>query len=101
MPQPWGDIEDSYEFEDGGRTFNRRADSPVKEWRLDIRGGLEIAQTRLYDEFWNAVGTSRPFSFTDKYGETHTNVRIKEYSRSHEAHKSWSRRVSFRLIKYP
>lgn len=101
MPRPWGDIEDSYEFEDGGRTFNRRADSPVTEWRLDMQGGLTLAQTRLFDTFWDAVGTSRPFSFTDKYGTTHTNVRVKEYSRSHEAHKSWSRRVSFSLIKYP
>lgn len=101
MPRPWGDIVDSYEFEDGGRTFNRRTDSPVTEWRLDMLGGLTKSQTNIFDEFWDAVGTDRPFSFTDKYGTTHTGVRIRDYSRSHEAHRSWSRRVSFTLVKYP
>ena len=101
LPRPWGDIADKYEFEDGGVTFNRRADSPIREWRLDMIGGLTKAQTLLFDEFWNAVGNDRSFSFTDKDGTVHTGVRVKEYSRSHEAHRSWSRRVSFRLIKYP
>ena len=101
MPRPWGDIADKYEFEDGGVTFNRRADSPIQEWQLDMIGGLTKYQTALFDEFWDAVGNDRTFSFTDKDGTTHTGVRVKEYSRSHEAHRSWSRRVSFRLIKYP
>jgi len=101
MPRPWGDIADKYEFEDGGVTFNRRADSPIQEWQLDMIGGLTKYQTALFDEFWDAVGNDRSFSFTDKDGTTHTGVRVKDYSRSHEAHKRWSQRVSFRLIKYP
>lgn len=106
MPQNWGDTVISHEYEDNGRSFNEITDNVVQEWQLEFdcvshTHALAKAQYEIFDEFWNAVRTSRAFNFTDKYGTTHTNVRIKEYSRSHDKHMSWRNQATFRLIQYP
>lgn len=98
VPKDYSSVTDSYEYEDGGRDFNVRG-APPKVWNLD-RTGATKAQTDIFDAFWDSVGTSTPFVFTDKYGTTWTNVRIQSYSRSHEAHKSWSRTLAITLVKY-
>lgn len=101
LPRPWGDVVSSHEYDDGGRSFNRVSNTASREWQLDFRGGLSKTQTDVFDAFWDAAGTDRPFQFTDKSSVTWTGVRIKAYSRSHEAHRSWDRKVSFTLCKYP
>lgn len=100
-PQDWPEITDSYTYEDGGRTFNRRSDSTTREWDLRFMRGLSKAQTDIFDAFWDAVGIDRTFSFTDKYGTEWENVRVKNYSRAHEGHRSWDRQAAFTLVKYP
>lgn len=107
-PKQWDDAVTSHEYDDGGRSFNRNTDTPAREWNLEIdcvtATGTHAASkllTDVYDAFWNAVGVDRTFSFTDKYGEIHTGVRIAEYVRNHSEHKSWIQSVSFRLVKFP
>lgn len=106
VPRDWPEATISHEYEDGGRSFNEITDTPPREWELemDCYGASHTVakeQFDIFDAFWNAARTTRTFSFLDKYGVTHTSVRIKEYSRSHDANKSWQNSVTFRLIKYP
>lgn len=105
-PEKWDETVISHEYEDGGRSFNETSDTAVREWEVEFdcvshTHALAKTQYEIFDEFWNAVRTSRSFSFTDKYGTTHTGVRVKEYSRSHRGHKSWSNEVIFKLHKLP
>lgn len=105
-PKPWGEVTDSHQYADGGMSFNRRTDTPLREWELEIdcNGSSHSASkalTDLYDAFSDNAGVDRTFSFTDKYGTTHTGVRIKSYERNHAEHKSWIQSVSFVLWKLP
>jgi hypothetical protein len=109
-PKDWDRVTRSHEYEDGGMSFNRSTDTPPVEWDIEFdcfsnsgTAGAAAAKLQydIFDAFWDAVGTSYPFNFKDKYGVTHTNVRIKEYSRSHSANMSWKNQVAFRLCKYP
>lgn len=99
-PLDWDSVSDSFEFEDGGRTFNERTDTPPIEWEVGFEG-LTRAQLDIFDEFNRAARRSRSFSFVDKFGDTHTGVRIGSYSSDHDDYKSWRHNCSFRLIKYP
>lgn len=105
-PDKWDDTVTSHEYEDGGMSFNEISDTAVKEWEVEFdcvshTHALAKTQYEIFDEFWNAVRTSRSFNFTDKYGTTHTGVRVKKYSRDHRAHKSWQNEAAFTLVKYP
>lgn len=104
-PDKWDDTVNMHTYEDGGISVNETTDTAVKEWEVEFdcvshTHALAKIQYEIFDEFWNAVRTSRSFSFTDKYGTTHTGVRVKEYSRSHGGHKSWQNEVVFRLVKF-
>lgn len=104
----FNDTTDQHEYADAGESFNRATDTPPREWTVsfDCVGSFHAdskLQTDVFDAFAFAVGIDRPFSFTDKYGVTHTNVRIAKggYSRTHDAQKSWTQKVSFKLRKTP
>lgn len=106
VPYDWSAITETFEYDDRGRDFNEVSDAPPREWVVEFdcvshTHALAKSQYEIFDEFWNAVRISRTFSFTDKYGTTHTNVRVKDYSRSHAGHKSWQNSVAFQLVKYP
>lgn len=106
VPERWDDTVASHEYEDGGMSFNEISDIAIKEWEVEFdcvaqTHALAKTQYEIFDEFWNAVRTSRSFNFTDKYGTTHTGVRVKKYSRDHRAHKSWQNEAAFTLVKYP
>lgn len=100
VPRDFGNITDSYEYEDGGKDFNRRTSNPPRIWNLTFIGGLTKSQTDQFDEFWETVGIDTTFDFEDKYGAIWANVRVMDYSRSHDAHKAWDKRVAFTLIQY-
>lgn len=100
FPKSWGDVTDSWTYEDDGRDFNRRTDTVAKRWEIGYTG-LTFAQMEIFDAFNDAVGIDRTFSFTDKWDEVHTGVRIESYSSNHDAHKSWSNTVDLTLVKHP
>lgn len=105
-PERWDDTVVMHKYEDGGVSTNEISDTAIQEWEVEFdcvaaRHADAREQYEIFDEFWNAVRTSRVFNFTDKYGETHTGVRIKNYSRAHRGHQSWKNEVAFQLIKYP
>lgn len=106
LPKKWDETVVKHEYADLGISTNEITDDPPQEWVLemdcaDSTHTLAKTQYDIFDSFWDAVRTSRPFNFTDKYGTTHTNVFIKDYSRSHSAHKSWKAEVAFKICKYP
>jgi hypothetical protein len=100
LPRDFSAVTDSYEFEDSGRTFNRRTSNPPRVWNIEFKGHLTKTQTDQFDDFWETVGIDVPFDFVDKYGVTWANVRVKDYSRSHQAHKAWDKKVAFTLVSF-
>lgn len=94
-------ITDSWEYEDGGKDFNEVADAAVapRRWQY-VYDGLTPEQAEQFDEFNDDVRLVTPFTFIDKYDVAWSNVFIKEYKRTHEAHKSWVVRVEFNLVGY-
>lgn len=101
----WDKITDSYEFEDGGRTFNEVADVAPIRWEYSVvlpavTAADAIAAASVYHDFNNTVRRSTPFNFTDKFGTVWTNVRVESYERSHDAHKSWVVTVKFGLVSF-
>lgn len=101
IPRDFGGVTDSWEYEDGGRDFNRRTSNPPYKWEIEY-GPLTAAQFAQFDTFWETVGIDVTFDFTDKAGTTHTNnVRVESYERNHDEHKSWRSFVRFVLVKYP
>lgn len=99
-PPDYGVITESYEFADGGRTFNEKADNTVRRWQYEY-SYLEPHEAVIFDAFFDAVRYSRPFKFRDKYGVVWDNVRVESYNRTHDGHKSWNSFVSFALVKHP
>lgn len=95
----WAGVTDTVEYADGGRDFNERTDTPPIEWDI-VFDGLSKEKLQIFDAFANAVGISRTFSLVDKQGVTRTNVRVKSYESSHDAHKSWNNTATFRLCQY-
>lgn len=100
-PRDYISVTDTYEYEDAGMDFNERSSNPPYMWDIEFKHRLSKAQTDIFDAFWDAKRMAGTFDFTDKYGTTWTGVRIKEYSRSHQANRSWDRTVRFVLVKYP
>lgn len=96
----------SHEYEDGGKSFSETSAFAPRQWEVEFNCAEAThadskAKTDIFDAFYNQARYSRTFNFTDKYGETHTGVRIEDYNRSHSAHKSWSQNCRFRLVKLP
>lgn len=105
-PPMFSKITDTFEFEDGGKTFNEVADTAPRRWEYDYRFvnstlPTDPGEVRLFDEFYEMVRLATPFNFTDKYGTVWDNVRIENYDRDHDAHKPWRQTIKFRLIRYP
>lgn len=99
-PLDWDDVTESHEYQDKGRSFNTFADTPPRVWSIDY-SGLTPEEAEVFDAFNDAARRDRTFSLIDKWGVTWTGVRIRNYSRGHDDHKSWSKNVSFTLVKYP
>lgn len=99
-PPQYDKTTDSYEFEDRGKTFNEVADTPPRRWEYDYLSRT-AEQTLIFDAFWDQARIANPFIFRDKYGTEWSDVRIEDYNRSHDAHRSWKNDIRFRLIKYP
>lgn len=89
-----------HEYDDGGRSFNETSDTAPRRWDLEING-VSYAQARIYDEFSYQARKAQTFSFTDKFGETHSGVRVESYSRKHNKNQNWLNDVKFTLVKYP
>lgn len=100
VPRDFESVTDSYEYEDGNKDFNERSANPPRIWNITFIQGLSKAQTDIFDEFWEGVRKTQTFTFVDKYGDTYAGVRVKDYSRAHEANKAWDKTVSFVLVQY-
>ena len=99
IPRNWERVTIIHTYEDESKTFSDTSDTPPQFWDVGFTG-LTEDETEIFDEFWEAVRLKNPFNFTDKYGVTHSGVRIAEYNRDHDGNKSWSNQCSFSLVKY-
>lgn len=102
LPNDWKKITETFEYEDGGEDFNEVSDVAPKRWKYEVAipAATHAAAKAIfdqYDAFFNDVRYSLPFIFTDKYGTAWSDVRIEEYERTHDAHKSWIVFVKFTL----
>jgi hypothetical protein len=107
-PRDWKAITDDYTYADGGKDFNEISDDAPRRWRVELtcNGGgpghaghlAAKAIADVYEDFFNTYHYSQVFNFEDKYGDTWSNVRVEEYDRTHDAHKSWVIYVKFTLI---
>jgi hypothetical protein len=100
QPPNWEKVTDSFEFEDGGKTFNEVASIAPRRWEYDYLG-RKPDEVIIFDEFYNQARLANPFIFRDKYGKEWTNVRVENYNRDHDAHRSWVNDTKFKLVKYP
>jgi hypothetical protein len=103
MPNDWKAVTDSLEYADGGKDFNEVSSVAPRRWRYEliVPGATHTAAKLVfdqYDAFFDIVRFSQPFIFTDKYGTAWSDVRIEEYERTHDAHKSWIVFVRFTLV---
>lgn len=103
MPFDWKQVTDDYEYQDGGKDFNEVSSVAPRRWRIEmvIPTTSHTATKALfdqYDTFFNDVRYSLPFIFTDKYGTAWSDVRIEDYDRHHEGHKSMIVFVNFTLV---
>lgn len=98
-------ITDKWTYEDGRPDFNEIAATAPFGWDYEyvipeVPGN--IAQAYAYREIFEAFNRQarliNPFYFTDKWGQTWSDVRIEEYRSSHEAHRSWVHEIRFRLM---
>lgn len=99
VPQEFGQITDSWEYEDGVKDFNTVADDAPRRWEY-VYQNVSKAEKVIFDEFNRTAKRSVPFYFTDNDGVTWDNVRIESYERNHDAHKRWSQTVTFGLVGY-
>jgi len=96
----WEAVTVSHTYYDGGRSFNETGDTPIKRWTLKMMG-VPREQADIYDAFFAAARLTNTFNFTDKFGTVHDAVRIDNYKRTHDAHKSWVFNCEFTLVRYP
>lgn len=92
----------TFEYDDGGKDYNTISDGLPEAWDY----GVKIAESNarqadayrtIFDRFSDAVGVNQPFYFRDKYDVVWSDVRVTDYSRTHDAHKSWVFDVLFNL----
>lgn len=102
----YGQITDSWTYEDGRPDFNEVAPTAPFGWnvRFTVPGSPgDMAQAFAYREIFEAFNRAarlvNPFNFTDKWGQIWSDVRIKEggYRSTHADHKSWIHNISFEL----
>ena len=101
----WDKITDSYEFEDGGKTFNEVSSVAPIRWEYEVTlpaasAADAITASAVYHDFNNTVRRSEPFDFTDKFGTVWHDVHVESYERAHDAHKSWVVKVKFGLVSF-
>lgn len=99
-PTDWEEVTGTNTYADGGKSFNLATDTPPKRWSVEFTG-LSYEQMEIFDAFNDEVRRDKTFVFTDKWGAEFSGVRIEEYRRDHEAHKSWVHSCSFKLVRYP
>lgn len=99
VPRDWEPTTESYEFEDSNKTFNEFGDDPPRRWEYRY---VNVSKTQavLFDVFNDTARKANPFYFKDPEGYVWSNVRIENYSRTHEAHKRWVHEVNFNLVGY-
>lgn len=90
-------ITDTWTYEDGSTDANEVTDNAPYNWEYFFTG-LTPAQAQVYEDFFNTVRLSQKFYFTDKFGVTYSNVKVKSYTRNWDAHKSWVMTVEFNLV---
>lgn len=102
-PKDYGDVTEEYTFEDRSKTFWEVAEpeNAPQFWEVEPIKCVTNEQAVIYDEFWKQARKVNPFTFVDKFGTAHENVRIANYSRNHEGHNPGKiKEVKFRLVKY-
>ena len=101
----WRTVTDTYEFEDGSKSFNEVADVAPVRWEYSvICNGMTAAAAKneadVYEDFFNTVRLVTPFDFTDKFGTVWPNVYVESFEKRHDAHKSWTVFVDFVLVSF-
>jgi hypothetical protein len=99
FPKKWQEVTRSHEYEDGSKSFNELNDDAPQKWEL-VYTGLTPAEDGVFEAHFNTKKTSQPFDFIGKDG-TYTNVYYESSEGTHEGNKSWFRRRTIVLIKYP
>jgi hypothetical protein len=99
VPRNWGTVTIAHTYEDESKTFSDTSDTPPQFWEVGFTG-LNQEEAEIFDEFWEAARLKNPFTFIDKYGVSHSDVRIASFERDHDANKSWSSTATFQLVKY-
>lgn len=98
-PLDWSGVAVSHTYEDDGVSLSHTTSTPPVRWEVAYTG-LTQAEADAFDTFNDTVKRSGTFDFTDKWGTTHSGVRIVSYERTHEGHRSWNFSVRFTLAKY-
>ena len=99
-PPQFSKITDSFEFEDGGKTFNEVGDVAPRRWEYDYMNSTRD-HIVIFGESYNQARLIHPFKFRDRDGVEHSDVRIESYSRTHDGHRSWKQDARFKLVKFP
>lgn len=99
LPKEYDAVTERHEYEDGGHGFNEVNSDTTQFWEIEYKG-LSQDEADVFDAFNDQARRARTFSFTDKWGEVHTGVRIAEYDRNHQGHRSWNHSVRFLLAKF-
>lgn len=102
----WDEVTAKHTYQDKNESFNELSDTPAAEWLLvyqfvkQIPGHWEALA--IFDAHYNDRRTSRTFTFTTKEGVQIPNCRYKEYTPSHDGHKSWfqTRTIRIRCSQY-
>lgn len=102
VPPEWEAITDSWRYEDGDEDFNEVAPNAPRRWEYNAQvvGGSQAqvdAYRAIFDGFNDAARRANAFYFRDKWGQVWDSVRVEDYARDHDAHKSWTHSVAFRL----
>lgn len=100
VPFKLASVTHSHTYADETKTFNRTAPLPPRRWEVEFNG-ITAAKAQVLDIFSENVGIDVPFNFYDyRRDETYSGVRIENYDRTHEGHRSWSNNCRFDLVKY-
>ncbi len=100
IAKDWTAVTVDHTYDDEGKSFNTSTNTPPTFWEIGFTG-MTSAQIDIFDAFNDAARRDRTFSLIDKAGVTQTGVRIVNYERDHDAHKSWSHNCQFTLAKFP